>query len=175
VRWTDSPTGALDGLANSRATLEAQLPEVLRAVEQNAREQAMGQHSLFGGGASTPITPPVMPELPEKDLQSRLEDEFRVLGHYVSGHPMDPWRGLLQNVITCTMDQLDSAYADRKFARGTDAAVFLAGIVGEVRRGGDSRGFVQLRTVAASCNSVMVVGSSKSPCFPTCGCKPRRY
>jgi DNA polymerase III subunit alpha len=136
--------GALDGLANSRATLEAQLPEVLRAVEQHAREQAMGQHSLFGGGASTPITPPVMPELPEKDLQSRLEDEFRVLGHYVSGHPMDPWRGLLQNVITCTMDQLDSAYAERKFARGTDAAVFLAGIVGEVRRGGDSRGFVQL-------------------------------
>ena len=136
--------GALDGLANSRATLEAQLPEVLRAVEQHARELAMGQHSLFGGGTSTPITPPSLPELPEKDLQTRLEDEFRVLGHYVSGHPMDPWRGLLQNVITCTMDQLDSAYAERKFARGTDAAVFLAGIVGEVRRGGDSRGFVQL-------------------------------
>jgi len=136
--------GALDGLANSRATLEAQLPEVLRAVDQHARAQAMGQSSLFGGGESTAITPPELPELPEKDLQTRLEDEFRVLGHYVSGHPIDPWRGLLQSVITCTMDQLDSAYAERKFARGTDAAVFLAGIVGEVRRGGDSRGFMQL-------------------------------
>jgi DNA polymerase III subunit alpha len=138
--------GALDGLGPNRASLMAQLPEVLRAVDQQAKAREVGQVSLFdmGPAAAEPALPP-LPEVPEFELEKLLEDEYRVLGHYISGHPIDPWRELLAQVITCDLGGLDKAYAERKFARGAEAAVLLAGVVGDVRRSGDSRAFVQLQ------------------------------
>src|SRR5688572_11033050 len=44
--------GALDGLGKNRASLSLQLPEVLKATDQLAREREAGQVSLFGGGES---------------------------------------------------------------------------------------------------------------------------
>ena len=42
--------GALDKLGKNRASLMLQLPEVLKATDQLARERDAGQVSLFGGG-----------------------------------------------------------------------------------------------------------------------------
>src|SRR3546814_7788849 len=55
--------GALDALGSNRATLMLQLPEVLKATEQMAREREAGQVSLFGGFAE-PASPGRL-ELPE--------------------------------------------------------------------------------------------------------------
>src|SRR5690606_32991275 len=46
--------GALDRLGKNRASLMLQLPEVLRATDQLAREREAGQVSLFGGGDTGP-------------------------------------------------------------------------------------------------------------------------
>lgn len=138
--------GALDGLGPNRASLMEQLPDVLRACDQQAKAREVGQVSLFDLGGSAPE--PVLPQLqsvPEFPLEKLLEDEYRVLGHYISGHPIDPWRELLGQVITCDLGGLDKAYSERKFARGTEASVLLAGVVGDVRRSGESRAFVQLQ------------------------------
>ncbi len=138
--------GAVDGLGPNRASLMEQLPDVLRACDQQAKAREVGQVSLFDLGGSAPE--PVLPQLqsvPEFPLEKLLEDEYRVLGHYISGHPIDPWRELLGQVITCDLGGLDKAYSERKFARGTEASVLLAGVVGDVRRSGESRAFVQLQ------------------------------
>ena len=45
--------GALDALGRNRASLMLQLPEVLKATDQLAREREAGQVSLFGGDAAT--------------------------------------------------------------------------------------------------------------------------
>ncbi len=57
--------GALDGLGANRASLMLQLPEVMKATEQFARERDAGQASLFGGGAmpEVRIELPVAPRL----------------------------------------------------------------------------------------------------------------
>ena len=138
--------GALDGLGANRASLMEQLPDVLRACDQQAKAREVGQVSLFdlGGSAPEPVLP-ALANVPEFPLEKLLEDEYRVLGHYISGHPIDPWRELLGQVVTCDLGGLDKAYAERKFARGTEASVLLAGVVGDVRRSGDSRAFVQLQ------------------------------
>ncbi|SDD11686.1 DNA polymerase III subunit alpha [Aquimonas voraii] len=138
--------GALDGLGPNRASLMEQLPDVLRACDQQAKAREVGQVSLFdlGGSAPEPVLPE-LPSVPEFPLEKLLEDEYRVLGHYISGHPIDPWRDLLGQVITCDLGGLDKAYSERKFARGTEASVLLAGVVGDVRRSGESRAFVQLQ------------------------------
>src|SRR5690606_11522224 len=57
--------GALDALGRNRPSLLLQLPEVLRATEQLAREREAGQASLFGG--STDAAPALALELPEVD------------------------------------------------------------------------------------------------------------
>ena len=138
--------GALDGLGPNRASLMEQLPDVLRACDQQAKAREVGQVSLFdmGGSAPEPVLP-TLPSVPEFALEKLLEDEYRVLGHYISGHPIDPWRELLGQVVTCDLGGLDKAYSERKFARGTEASVLLAGVVGDVRRSGESRAFVQLQ------------------------------
>ncbi|WP_395789878.1 DNA polymerase III subunit alpha [Aquimonas sp.] len=138
--------GALDGLGSNRASLMTQLPDVMRAVDQQAKAREVGQVSLFDlDGAAPEPALPTPAQVPEFDLEKLLEDEYRVLGHYISGHPIDPWRELLNQVVTCDLGELDKAYAERKFARGTEASVLLAGVVGDVRRSGDSRAFVQLQ------------------------------
>ena len=55
--------GALDALGRNRPSLMLQLPEVLKATEQLAREREAGQVSLFGGAARP--RPELHIELPE--------------------------------------------------------------------------------------------------------------
>src|SRR3546814_9122711 len=57
--------GALDKLGRNRASLMLQLPEVLKATDQIARERAAGQVSLFGGPDNT--APALNLDLPATD------------------------------------------------------------------------------------------------------------
>src|SRR5690606_7257196 len=72
--------GALDALGSNRATLTLQLPEVLKATEQMAREREAGQVSLFGGFAE-PASPAriELPEAPEWPLGQKLAGERETL------------------------------------------------------------------------------------------------
>lgn len=138
--------GALDALGRNRATLLLQLPEVLKATEQLAREREAGQVSLFGGMAAHGRMPEqriALPECEDWPLERKLIGERDTLGHYLSGHPMDPWRGELASLIGITLADLDRVYGERRDRRG-EAAVTLAGMVVSMRRRGDSQAFVQL-------------------------------
>src|SRR5690606_4833592 len=78
--------GALDALGKNRASLMLQLPEVLKATEQLARERAAGQVSLFGGGESPVAELHIdLPEVDEWSLTQLLNGERETLGHYLSG------------------------------------------------------------------------------------------
>src|SRR5690606_6083131 len=47
-------SGAVDALGPNRASLMLQLPEVMKATDQLAKERDAGQVSLFGGGDAAP-------------------------------------------------------------------------------------------------------------------------
>ena len=138
--------GALDALGANRASLMVQLPEVVRATEQLAREKEAGQVSLFGGagpGDAAPLPDLVLAEVPDWPLGQKLAGERDTLGHYLSGHPLDPVRDLLAPLVSGSLSQadLEAAFSQR---RGRDAQVTLAGLVGAVRRRGDVMAFAQL-------------------------------
>ncbi|MBD8527210.1 DNA polymerase III subunit alpha [Pseudomarimonas arenosa] len=135
--------GALDALGPNRASLFLQLPEVLRATEQAARDKAAGQIDIFGGSAAQPIQIE-LPTCNESALETRLEGERETLGHYLSGHPLDPYRELLSQVAGYRLDQLEKAYADKKGQRFEAGYILLAGLVTAVRMRGDTQAFVQL-------------------------------
>jgi DNA polymerase-3 subunit alpha len=135
--------GALDTLGQNRASLLLQLPEVLRATEQLARDRAAGQIDIFGGSAMQPIRLD-LPQCAEAPLETMLNGERETLGWYLSGHPLDAWRELLDQIVGYRLDQLEKAYADKRGARFEAAHVLLAGLVTAVRLRGDSQAFAAL-------------------------------
>ena len=93
--------GALDGLdSNRRKTFEAL--EALMAFSANAHEErASAQVSLFGE-AATALPAPRLREPEDWVPVERLAQEHAAVGFYLSGHPLDAYRGALrrQGVLT---------------------------------------------------------------------------
>jgi DNA polymerase-3 subunit alpha len=145
--------GAMDGLGRNRPSLMLQLPEVLKATEQLAREREAGQNSLFGGlpSGDAASTHGLRIELPDADdwpLLQKLQGERDTLGHYLSGHPLDPYRDELRALVGHDLGDLDRLWNERPEdeRRGwrQEATVIVAGLVIGMRKRGDSQAFVQL-------------------------------
>jgi DNA polymerase-3 subunit alpha len=141
--------GALDALGKNRASLMLQLPEAMKATEQLARERDAGQVSLFGGPASdAPALRIALPETDDWSLQQKLHGERETLGHYLSGHPLDPYRDDLRALVGHDLGDLDALWSARpeEERRGwrPELTVVLAGQVTGMRKRGDSQAFVQL-------------------------------
>ncbi len=145
--------GALDALAPNRASLMLQLPEVLKATEQIARNRDAGIVDMFGAGASTgPAGAPDihidLPTCPEWPLRQKLDGERDTLGHYLSGHPLDPCREELRGLVGHDLGQLDQLWAARPESGSRswrpETTVVVAGQVVSVRKRGDSQAFVQI-------------------------------
>ena len=135
--------GAMDGFGVNRPSLLLHTPEVLRAAEQLARDRDSGQSALFAGTtvASAPIEAK-LPLAPDWPLEQKLAGEHATLGHYLSGHPLDPYRAELDALTGCTLADLEALWRERRDRRG-EAQVVLAGMVGLLRRRGDSMAFIQ--------------------------------
>ncbi|HEY5490814.1 MAG TPA: DNA polymerase III subunit alpha [Gemmatimonadaceae bacterium] len=87
--------GALDGLGH-RAQLSAAVDGAMQAASLMQQERASGQGSLFGSlGAATDARPqivPSLPAIPKLSESERLQREKEILGFYISGHPLEPFR-----------------------------------------------------------------------------------
>lgn len=141
--------GALDKLGKNRASLMLQLPEVLKATDQLAKEREAGQVSLFGGfEAAAPALHLDLPEVDEWPLTQILHGERETLGHYLSGHPFDPYRDELAGLIGNDLGGLEKIWENRpEPARGTwrqEVETVVAGLVVGLRKKGDSQMFVQI-------------------------------
>jgi DNA polymerase-3 subunit alpha len=144
--------GALDDLGPNRASLTLQLPEVLKATDQLARERASGQVSLFG--APDPVSTAAqldLPECAEWPLGQLLAAERDTLGFYLSGHPFDTHAADVRDLVPNDLGGLENLIAPARPARDgekrawrAESPVVLAGLVTGVRRKGDSQVFVTL-------------------------------
>jgi DNA polymerase-3 subunit alpha len=87
--------GALDAFGH-RAQLLAGLDVAYSEVQARQAEEAAGQESLFGGGeAALRQADPKLPEVPEWAEGDRLMREKEALGFYISGHPLDRYRAVV--------------------------------------------------------------------------------
>ncbi|MFK2891471.1 DNA polymerase III subunit alpha [Dyella flagellata] len=149
-------SGSLDALAPTRASLMLQLPDAIKAAEQHLRDRQSGQNDMFGAmvGAVAPVVQVDLPTAPEWPLEQKLQYERETLGHYLSGHPTDPWREELAQLSSCPLGEIVDRYQpprprkndgdDNRFRRGPDTPWTVAGMVVAVRKRGDSDAFVRL-------------------------------
>jgi DNA polymerase-3 subunit alpha len=142
-------SGAMDALAVNRASLMLQLPEALKATDQMAKNREAGMFDMFGGSTEIRIE---LPETTEWPLAQLLQGEHDTLGHYLSGHPMDPYRDDVQKLVGHDLSALDAIW--EAGSRGNRAQegrswrpmvqTVVAGQVIGMRKRGDSQAFVQL-------------------------------
>jgi DNA polymerase-3 subunit alpha len=117
--------GAFDGLGATRAQYLAVLESAIQSAADIHRDRATGQASLFGELAEEALPEHKLPGVPELPELERLAAEKDLLGFYVTGHPLERHRELLEMYSTATTDKLAS------MEKG--AAVVVGGIIDEVR------------------------------------------
>ncbi len=88
--------GAFDSLNRSRAQVIAALDVLLKHGHQSQDERASGQTNMFGGNAAS--ARPALPVAKGWDDLTRLQHEFTALGFYLSAHPLDNYRPLLERL-----------------------------------------------------------------------------
>ena len=87
--------GAFDGLGRRSAMVEG-LETTLREAQLRQRERQAGQGSLFGESDSAiGSAEPPLPILPEWTEDEKLAREKELVGFFVSGHPLDEHRDLV--------------------------------------------------------------------------------
>ena len=107
--------GACDGLGGHRAQLLAALDHAINEASLRQEENEKGQVSLFGDFGETESTadsrhapPPTLPNIPVWGESERLQREKELLGFYISGHPLEPFRTECELFASHTVSQLGS-------------------------------------------------------------------
>jgi len=108
-------SGALDGLNGHRSQHLAVLDTAILEASLKAAEREAGQASLFGGlatgmsdvaGGMSDNKHPALPNLAPLTESERLTKEKEILGFYISGHPLEPFRAECELFATHAVAQL---------------------------------------------------------------------
>jgi len=128
-------TGAFDALGEERGHLLASLDVLLAEASEQQRDRERGQESFFdllladapsGAGKAASSSPAASIKVPPMPLSERLQSEKELLGFYVSGHPMNVFRGLAEAIDSFHNGDLMQAPERTPFR--------LCGVVGVIER-----------------------------------------
>jgi len=129
--------GAMDAFGQ-RAQVIAALDKAMERAQKAQRDEASGQHGLFGifdSDLSTAAkSEDSLPSAAEWDEHTRLQNEKEVLGFFVSGHPMDKYREKLRNMkVVDTATAIEMKPEPQTFRRGRSEEpqneIAIAGVI----------------------------------------------
>ena len=139
--------GAFDVLDSNRRRVFESLDALVRYSAAIHDQKASKQVSLFGN-AGDDLPEPRLPNSADWLPAERLGEEFRAVGFYLSGHPLDDYMGALRRQNVVTLDELL-----KKVLHGPRSAK-LAGIVSGRQERKSARGnrfaFLQLSDVSGA-------------------------
>ena len=128
--------GALDSLGK-RSQLMMGLDRAMEHSQKAQRDSAAGQHGLFGVFDDHAVDAKLeaLPNVPEWDEATRLQNEKEVLGFYVSGHPMDKYADKIKNLNAYDTAALCEMKPSPPARRGQqqEGEVAAAGVITELR------------------------------------------
>jgi DNA polymerase III subunit alpha len=126
--------GALDSLGGHRAQQLETIGTAMEWASRVRKEKTMGQVSLFGGESGAEASPPHPPltESPEWPAADLLRREKDALGFYVSGHPLEEFRRVLDGLGVVPLHLLETIRDNEP--------ILAAGLPTLIRKSLDKRG-----------------------------------
>jgi DNA polymerase III subunit alpha len=115
--------GALDCFGHDRAALSAGADRMLGLAQRLQSQSESGQSDIFGSGASAAAEKIVLPKAAPWPVAERLMREHHAAGFYLSAHPLDEYKSVLDKMRI--QNWVDFSLAVKKGA----AAGRLAGTV----------------------------------------------
>ena len=125
--------GALDSLGANRSQMIAIYEKVIDGINSDKKRNIKGQSSLFDTAAAEE-SEEKLPDLKEFPQNVLLTMEKEMLGIYVSGHPLEPYKDKVEKISSMnTIDILSSQDSEESdFNKiGDGSPIRLAGIVVE--------------------------------------------
>ncbi|MBS4881631.1 MAG: DNA polymerase III subunit alpha [Peptoniphilus harei] len=100
--------GAMDDFEGNRAQYLAIYESVLSSSSSTAKNNVIGQFSLF---ENTNVSEdlPLLRDFKQKD---KLDMEKEVIGMYISGHPLDPYREIIEKSTNINTNQIFEKYRE---------------------------------------------------------------
>ncbi len=108
-------SGSFDEWGLNRASLLKTLPKALQLAERAASNASSGQNDLFGGGGGSRLAEAAPRHEPERvaewSLDEKLQHEMETLGFYLSGHPIESHKALIDQSCSGRMSEILSRLA----------------------------------------------------------------
>ncbi len=100
--------GAFDSIEKNRAALFAAIESALDRAAHDQADREAGQVNMFDllGAKSGAKSEPILPDVPAWTKEEHLRFEKEALGFFITGHPLDQFRKLIERYSTCTADKL---------------------------------------------------------------------
>ncbi|GGB50005.1 DNA-directed DNA polymerase [Oceanisphaera marina] len=125
-------SGAMDQLGPHRASLMATLPEAMKAAEQHAKAEALGQSDMFGVLVAEEQTEHAFVDVPAWPDKIWLDGERDTLGLYLTGHPINQYAKELRHYTSGRLIELQATSRDKTT---TAAGLVIAARVMTTKRG----------------------------------------
>jgi DNA polymerase III subunit alpha len=90
--------GALDCFGHDRAALSAGTDRMLGLAQRLQAQSESGQSDIFGSGAATASEKIVLPKTAPWPVAERLMREHHAAGFYLSAHPLDEYKSVLDKM-----------------------------------------------------------------------------
>ncbi|MBO8136677.1 MAG: DNA polymerase III subunit alpha [Desulfotomaculum sp.] len=145
--------GAFDSLGCCRAQLLAVLEKGLELAQQAQRERESGQMTLLDiwGEQNPQVQEIEMPDIDEHLPADLLALEKEALGLYISGHPLEEYQNVFNDVATHRLAELSEIQEQQ--------VVVVGGMVSAVRaittQRGETMAFAVLEDTTGSCDLVV--------------------
>ena len=121
--------GAMDSFGH-RAQLLAGLDAAYSEISARKAEEEAGQASLFGNGeAMLERKDPSPPNIPEWSEQDRLKREKEALGFFISGHPLDRHRHVVE-----AFDRVNTVNLKNHLGQPVDLACVVTKVQKQISR-----------------------------------------
>ncbi len=106
--------GALDSLKLKRSQMLEMVETCIKRAASKKKDQETGQIDLFAffGDEEMVSSDPPPPDIPELSSDEMLNDEKTMLGFYVSGHPLDAQKRVIDLFSTATLAEISEMPSD---------------------------------------------------------------
>lgn len=142
--------GAMDSLGYNRQQLIEVLPEALNNALATKNDRESGQLSLFGGEIK--VNSISYPSVPDFSAEEKIEWERKLLGFYVSGHPLDSYKEQLKSCSPIYSIVNEGMKYDGKMA---SIGGIITRVKGMTTKKGAPMGYVQLEDYDGSLEVVV--------------------